>query len=152
VDINPAHGNRRVLLPLQTEIRRYGESGLEVGDWFRHTGECADDIAVVRSLWTLHNDHGTQLTWHTGRHPREGAYPTIGAWVSYGLGSLNQDLPDYVVLGEPTGDCCGGAWTHGASTWARARGRAAKGGFPPTRCLSLLPPAAASCPRSRRRS
>jgi hypothetical protein len=115
VDINPAHGNRRVLLPLQTEIRRYGESGLEVGDWFRHTGECADDIAVVRSLWTLHNDHGTQLTWHTGRHPREGAYPTIGAWVSYGLGSLNQDLPDYVVLGEPTGDCCGGAWTHGAS-------------------------------------
>jgi hypothetical protein len=115
VDINPAHGNRKVLLPLQTGYKRYGQCGLEVGDWFRHIGECADDLAVVRSLWTLHNDHGTQLTWHTGRHPREGAYPTIGSWVSYGLGSMNESLPEYVVLGEPTGDCCGGAWTHGAA-------------------------------------
>ncbi|HVR76727.1 MAG TPA: DUF1501 domain-containing protein [Planctomycetota bacterium] len=114
VDINPSHGGRKVLMPLQTGYRKYGESGLEVSDWFRHIGECADDIAVVRSLWTLHNDHGTQLTWHTGRHPREGAFPTIGSWASYGLGSINQDLPEYVVLGEPTGDCCGGAWTHGA--------------------------------------
>jgi hypothetical protein len=115
VDINPAHGNRKVLLPLQTGYKRYGQCGLEVGDWFRHIGECADDLAVVRSLWTLHNDHGTQLTWHTGRHPREGAYPTIGSWVSCGLGSMNESLPEYVVLGEPTGDCCGGAWTHGAA-------------------------------------
>lgn len=114
-DVNPAHGNRKVLLPLQTGFRRHGESGLAVGDWFQHVGACADDLAVVRSLWTIHNDHGTQLTWHTGRHPREGAYPTIGSWVSYGLGAINEDLPEYVVLGEPTGDCCGGAWTHGAS-------------------------------------
>jgi hypothetical protein len=113
-DINPSHGGRKVIFPLQTGYRRYGRSGLVVSDWFRHVGECADDLAVVRSLWTIHNDHGTQLTWHTGRHPREGAFPTIGSWISYGLGSLNQDLPEYVVLGEPTGDCCGGAWTHGA--------------------------------------
>ena len=115
VSINPSHGNRKQLMPLQTAYRPYGESGLVVGDWFRHTGECADDIAVVRSLWTVHNDHGTQLTWHTGRHPREGAYPTIGSWISYGLGTLNRNLPDYVVLGTPTGDCCGGEWTHGAA-------------------------------------
>jgi hypothetical protein len=86
-----------------------------VGDWWRHVGECADDIAVVRSLWTNHNDHGAQLTWHTGRHPREGAFPTIGSWINYGLGTLNQNLPQYVVLGTPTGDCCGGSWTHGSS-------------------------------------
>ncbi|HEU4752924.1 MAG TPA: DUF1501 domain-containing protein, partial [Armatimonadota bacterium] len=55
-----------------------------------------------------------QLTFHTGRHPREGGLPTIGSWISYGLGTLNQNLPEYVVLGQPTGDCCGGAWTHGA--------------------------------------
>lgn len=115
VDVNPAHGGRKVLMPLQTGYKKHGQSGLEVGDWFHHVGECADDIAVVRSLWTLHNDHGTQLTWHTGRHPREGAYPTIGSWVSYGLGAMNESLPEYVVLGEPTGDCCGGAWTHGAA-------------------------------------
>jgi hypothetical protein len=114
VDINPTHGGRKVLLPLQTGHRRYGQCGLAVSDWFRHVGEHADDLAVVRSLWTVHNDHGTQLTWHTGRHPREGAFPTIGSWVSYGLGTANQNLPEYVVLGEPTGDCCGGAWTHGA--------------------------------------
>src|SRR5438105_4241136 len=65
-------------------------------------------------IWTIHNDHGAQLTWHTGRHPREGSYPTVGSWAAYGLGSLNQNLPEYVVLGVPTGDCCGGEWTHGA--------------------------------------
>src|SRR5262249_33631125 len=73
-----------------------------------------DDIAVIRSLWTTDNDHGAQLQFHTGRHVREGALPTIGSWISYGLGTLNQDLPEYVVLGEPTGDCCGGSWTRGA--------------------------------------
>jgi len=61
---------------------RVAFAGLEVGDWFKHVGECADDLAVVRSLWTIHNDHGTQLTWHTGRHPREGSFPTIGSWVN----------------------------------------------------------------------
>ena len=114
VGINPSHGNRKTLMKLQTPFQRYGESGLAVGDWFKHIGECADDLAVVRSLWTIHNDHGTQLTWHTGRHPREGSFPTIGSWISYGLGTSNQNLPEYVVLGQPTGDCCGGEWTHGA--------------------------------------
>jgi hypothetical protein len=86
-----------------------------VGDWFRNIGECADDLAVVRSLWTLDNDHGAQLTFQTGRHVREGAHPTVGSWACYGLGTLNQNLPEYVVLGQPTGDCCGGAWTYGAA-------------------------------------
>ena len=112
---NPTHGGRKVIMPLQTGYRAYGESGLVVGDWFQHIGACADDIAVVRSLWTIHNDHGAQLTWQTGRHPRELNHPTLGAWLCYGLGSLNQNLPEYVVLGVPTGDCCGGAFTHGAS-------------------------------------
>jgi hypothetical protein len=100
---------------LNTGVKRYGKSGLEVGDWWQHVGACADDLAVIRSLWTTDNDHGAQLQFHTGRHVREGAYPTIGSWVSYGLGSLNQNLPEYVVLGQPTGDCCGGEWTHGAA-------------------------------------
>jgi hypothetical protein len=112
---NPAHGNRKVIMPLQTGYKQYGECGLVVGDWFKNVGECADDLAIVRSLWTIHNDHGAQLTWQTGRHPRELEHPTIGSWVAYGLGSLNQNLPEYVVLGVPTGDCCGGAFTHGAS-------------------------------------
>src|SRR5688572_17840481 len=112
---NPTHGNRKKIMPLNTGYQTYGQSGLVVGDWFQNIGRCADDIAVVRSLWTIHNDHGAQLTWQTGRHPRELEHPTIGSWVSYGLGSINQNLPEYVVLGVPTGDCCGGAFTHGAS-------------------------------------
>lgn len=115
VGANPAHGNRKTIMPLQAGYKAYGQSGLIVGDWFKHVGECADDLAVVRSLWTIHNDHGAQLTWQTGRHPRELEHPTIGSWVSYGLGSLNENLPEYVVLGVPTGDCCGGAFTHGAA-------------------------------------
>ena len=112
---NPKHGNRKVLMGLQTGYRPYGQSGLVVGDWFTHIGGCADELAVVRSLWTVHNDHGAQLTWQTGRHPRELNHPTLGAWVSYGLGSLNDNLPEYVVLGTPTGDCCGGHFTFGGS-------------------------------------
>src|SRR6516162_8963496 len=64
---NPAHGGRRTLMGLQTGYRRYGESGLAVADWWTHIGTCADDIAVVRSLWTTDNDHGAQLQFHTGR-------------------------------------------------------------------------------------
>jgi len=112
---NPAHGNRKTIMALQAGFKSYGQTGLVVGDWFKNIGECADDLAVVRSLWTLDNDHGAQLTFQTGRHVREGAHPTLGSWVSYGLGALNENLPEFVVLGVPTGDCCGGAWTHGAA-------------------------------------
>lgn len=112
---NPNHKDRKVIMPLQTGYKPYGQSGLVVGDWFQNIGSCADDIAVVRSLWTIHNDHGAQLTWQTGRHPRELNHPTLGAWICYGLGTMNQNLPEYVVLGIPTGDCCGGASTHGAA-------------------------------------
>ncbi len=115
IGANPSHGNRKVIMPLQAGWKKYGESGLVVGDWFKNVGECADDLAVVRSLWTIHNDHGAQLTWQTGRHPRELEHPTLGSWVAYGLGTLNENLPEYVVLGVPTGDCCGGAFTHGAA-------------------------------------
>ncbi|HEY7120287.1 MAG TPA: DUF1501 domain-containing protein, partial [Tepidisphaeraceae bacterium] len=116
IGANPAHGNRKMLMPLNTGYATYGQSGLVVGDWFKSIGRyCADDIAVVRSLWTIHNDHGAQLTWQNGRHPREGGtFPTLGSWVTYGLSTSNQNLPEYVVLGKPTGDCCGGAWTYGA--------------------------------------
>jgi hypothetical protein len=115
IGANPAHGNRKTIFPLQTGYQSYGRSGLVVGDWFRHIGGCADDLAVVRSLWTIHNDHGAQLTWQTGRHPRELDHPTLGSWISYGLGSMNENLPEYVVLGTPTGDCCGGTFTYGAA-------------------------------------
>lgn len=122
IGANPAHGNRKTIFALQTGYRTYGQCGLVVGDWFRRIGERADDLAVVRSLWTIHNDHGAQLTWQTGRHPRELEHPTLGSWISYGLGTLNQNLPEFVVLGTPTGDCCGGTFTYGAAYLGPAHG------------------------------
>jgi hypothetical protein len=65
-------------------------------------------------MWTTDNNHGAQLQFHTGRHVLEGAFPTIGSWVHYGLGSLNDNLPQFIVLGTPIADWCGGNNAHGA--------------------------------------
>ncbi|QDU01910.1 hypothetical protein V6x_15930 [Gimesia chilikensis] len=116
--LDPSKQKREVfkaIMPLQTGFKKYGESGLEISDWFPHLGTCADDLTLVRSMWTIDNNHGAQLTYHTGRKITEGAFPTVGSWVSYGLGTANQNLPHYVVLGNPSADCCGAAWTHGSS-------------------------------------
>ncbi len=102
------------IYPMQVGFRKRGESGIAVSDWWPHLGDCIDDIAVVRSMWTTDNNHGAQLQFHTGRHALEGNFPTIGSWVHYGLGSLNDDLPQFVVLGTPIADCCGGRGGHGA--------------------------------------
>jgi hypothetical protein len=106
---------RKTLYPLQVGFRKRGQSGIEISDWWPHVGSCIDDIAVIRSMWTTDNDHGAQLQFHTGRHILEGQFPTIGSWVAYGLGSLNDDLPEFVVMGSPIADCCGGMGGHGAS-------------------------------------
>jgi hypothetical protein len=109
------HHSRNKLYPLQVGYRKRGECGLEISDWWPNLGDCLDDIALVRSMWTTDNDHGAQLQFHTGRHMLEGQFPTIGSWVHYGLGTLNEDLPRFVVLGTPIADCCGGMGGHGAS-------------------------------------
>jgi hypothetical protein len=109
------HKIQPLLYPLQVGHKKRGQSGIEVSDWWPHVGECIDDLAVVRSMWTTDNDHGAQLQFHTGRHALEGPFPTIGSWIHYGLGSLNDDLPSFVVLGTPLADCCGGNNGHGAS-------------------------------------
>jgi hypothetical protein len=106
---------RQTIFPMQVGFHKRGESGIEVSDWWPHVSERIDDIAVIRSMWTTDNDHGAQLQFHTGRHVSDGFFPTIGAWVHYGLGTLNENLPQFVVLGEPIGDCCGGMDVHRAN-------------------------------------
>lgn len=103
------------LYPLQVGFKPRGQSGIEVSDWWPHVGDCIDDIAVVRSMWTTDNDHAAQLQFHTGRHIFDGFHPSIGSWVHYGLGAINQNLPQFVVMGPPPGDCCGGTGAHDAS-------------------------------------
>lgn len=102
------------LYPLQIGYRKHGESGIEVSDWLPHLSDCVDDMAIVRSMWTTASNHDAQLQFHTGRNRFDGFFPTIGAWVHYGLGSLNDSLPQFIVMGNKIGDCCGGKATEGA--------------------------------------
>ncbi len=116
VAFDPNNGfMRHNLMAMQTGYRKRGESGIEISDWWPHVGGCVDDLAIVRSMWTEDSNHGAQLQFHTGRHRVDGFFPTIGSWVNYGLGSLNENLPQFVVMGDPLADCCGGMEAHRAN-------------------------------------
>ncbi len=99
--INDANGQQRnKLYPLQVGFRRYGQSGIELSDWVPEVGGCVDDIAVIRSMYTTDDNHGAQTQFHSGRHMLDGEFPTLGAWVHYGLGSLNDNLPQFISIGN----------------------------------------------------
>ncbi len=91
-----------IVYPLQVGFKKYGQSGIEVCDWLPHIGSCVDDIAFVRSMYTTDNDHAAENQIHTGRHRLDEVQPSVGSWIQYGLGTLNDNLPQYVVLGGPT--------------------------------------------------
>ena len=79
------------------EFKRYGESGIPVSSLFPHIATCVDDIAVIRSMVSEFPEHtNANYFLHTGIGIQ--GRPSMGAWVTYGLGSENEDLPSYVVL------------------------------------------------------
>jgi hypothetical protein len=108
------HEIKLTLYPMQSGYRESRKTGALVSDWFPEISDMMHEIALIRSTWTTDNDHGAILQFHTGRHIFDGYLPTVGSWVHYGLGTLNENLPEFVVLGEPPGDCCGGMGTHGS--------------------------------------
>jgi hypothetical protein len=80
----------------------YGQSGVEMSDFIPHIASCADDICLVRSMYTeAFNHHPGQLLLFTGSI--QFGRPTMGAWVVYGLGSESQNLPGFVVLSSGVG-------------------------------------------------
>jgi hypothetical protein len=80
-------------------FRRYGQSGLMVSELFPHLGALADDLCVIRTLHTDILEHfQAALAMHTGSATVP--MPSLGSWLSYGLGTYNQNLPPYVVLAE----------------------------------------------------
>lgn len=91
-----------VIFPMQVGFQKRGESGVEVTDWWPNLAQCVDDIAFVRNMWTTDNDHAAENQMHHGRHRLDEIQPSLGAWVHYGLGSLNDNLPQYAVIGGPT--------------------------------------------------
>jgi hypothetical protein len=78
-------------------FRPRGDSGIEVSDLFPHLASRIDDVALVRSLHTSHSNHyNATLGMHTGSFAA--ARPSLGSWVSYGLGTPNRNLPSFLVL------------------------------------------------------
>ena len=100
---------RRYLKRPDWTFRPGGQSGIEVSDLFPHVRDVIDDICVIRSLESNHTNHyeGT-LGMHTGSWTF--ARPSIGAWVSYGLGTENRNLPSFLVIAPA-------APYAGAQTW-----------------------------------
>ncbi len=97
-EIKDRPGYERIYLKRpQWEFTPYGQCGTEVSGLFPHVGECVDDIAMIRSMHTSHSNHyNATLGMHTGSFAF--ARPSIGSWVSYGLGSSNRNLPGFVVI------------------------------------------------------
>ena len=79
------------------EFSKHGESGLDVSELLPHTAGVADELCLVRSLHTATFNHGPAISFMTSGSARYGR-PTLGAWLSYGLGSEAQDLPAFIVL------------------------------------------------------
>ena len=85
------------LLGSPFKFQKYGQSGIDVSELFPNVAGCVDDLCVIRSMVTDNINHnGACLEMNTG----EQAFcrPSMGAWMLYGLGSENQDLPGYVVI------------------------------------------------------
>ncbi len=102
------------ILPSQRKWKQHGESGLWISDWLPHTAECADDLAVIRSCWTNGINHsGGVCQMNTGS--QFAGRPSLGSWVTYGLGSENENLPAYVVMQDIKGTVVNGPrnWSAG---------------------------------------
>ena len=83
--------------PSPFKFRRYGESGIEVSELFPHVAECIDDIAVVRSMYADIPNHEPSLLLMNCGEARL-VRPSFGSWLTYGLGTENQNLPGFVAM------------------------------------------------------
>ncbi len=90
------------IYPMQVGWKKHGQSGIEMTDWWPHLAKQIDELCFVRNMWTTDNDHAAENQIHTGRHRLDEQQPSLGAWAHYGLGTLNENLPKFAVLGGPT--------------------------------------------------
>ena len=97
-EIRDRPGYERIFLKQpQWEFAPHGECGTEVSTLFPHLAGCVDDIALIRSMHTSHSNHyNATLGMHCGSFAF--SRPSLGAWVSYGLGAPNRNLPNFVVI------------------------------------------------------
>ncbi len=101
-------------LPSPFEFKRHGQTGRWVSSLFRHLPQSIDDLAFVHGVKVDSNNH-SPATMHVNTGSPFQGNPSVGAWVSYGLGSENENLPSYVVLHDPRGGPVNGSavWQSG---------------------------------------
>ncbi len=102
------------LMEPRWKFKQHGQSGKWISDLYPHVGTCADDMAFIHSLYSDAPVHGSaMLQMNTGKILS--GSPSLGSWVTYGLGSENRNLPGYVVLMDTTGGPISGAknWSSG---------------------------------------
>ena len=131
-------GNSDKLMACPMEFQRYGQSGIEMSTLLPHLGSAADDFCIVRSMYSEHNNHTEGLVLlNTGKiFPGR---PALGSWVSYGLGTENENLPAYLVLRDPEGYNTSGTllWQNG---WLPAVHRGTEIATVGSPVLNLQPP------------
>ncbi|MFM9166747.1 MAG: DUF1501 domain-containing protein, partial [Verrucomicrobiota bacterium] len=88
---------RQLIKPGATRFERCGKSGATIGEWLPHLRKIADDLCFIKSMHTDQINHAPAMTQFLTGNQIPGR-PSIGSWASYGLGSENKDLPDYLVL------------------------------------------------------
>jgi hypothetical protein len=103
-----------VVLPSTRAFKKHGQSGLELSDLLPHLASCADDLCLLRACWSTSTIHAPAIyELHSGRTLM--GFPSLGSWVTYGLGSESENLPAYCVMPQPEGVPEGGApcWSAG---------------------------------------
>ena len=113
-DIVVRQGNPGTLMPSPFTFRKFGQSGIEVSEVFPHIASHVDEIALIRSMYSMSNDH-VQAVYALQSGVIRMGYPCLGSWVTYGLGSENQNLPGFVVIYDARGGPLGGPsdWSQG---------------------------------------
>jgi len=100
------------LLASPWEFKKHGDSGVEISSLFPQLANSADDLCIIRSLHTTGQAHGQAIMkLHTGSENQ--VRPSMGAWVLYGLGTENQNLPGFITISPPT--AIGGPQAYGSA-------------------------------------
>jgi len=113
-DVIVRQGNPGPLMPSPFTFRKYGQSGIDVSEIFPSIAEHVDELAVLRSVYGQSNDH-VQAHYLISSGTVRMGFPSVGSWVTYGLGTENQNLPAFVVIYDARGGPFGGPanWSAG---------------------------------------
>jgi len=136
------------LLPSTRKFKQHGKSGMWVSDLMPQFAECVDDVAYLRGCWANSTIHAPAMyELHTGRTTM--GHPSLGSWVTYGLGSVSENLPAYCVMLQPEGTPEGGApcWGPGYLPAVYQGTLFRKGASP---ILNLKPPASVGSEQQKR--